>query len=57
MAIRFDLGLDGREGRPDLGLLCAAAPFAPSGTALGQTTAQVPASVPADSVPRLRTRR
>ena len=33
------------------GLLCAAAPFAPSGTALGQTTAQVPASVPADSVP------
>jgi len=32
------------------GLLCMAAPFAPSGKALGQTTAQVPASVPAESV-------
>jgi hypothetical protein len=33
------------------GLLCAVAPFALSGMALGQTTAPVPDSVPADSVP------
>jgi hypothetical protein len=33
------------------GLLCAATPLAFSRTALGQTTAHVPASVPADSVP------